>query len=97
MAEWITIGIALLALIGSAIGFIRGASRDMDSDYTKTEHCEVMTKTNEAAHKRMGEELDKHKEQFKEGERKFSKLEKCLIFLVEKQEPGAAARMGLYE
>jgi len=37
------------------------------------------------------------KESLERGNKRFTKTEKCLIFLVEKQEPGAAAEMGLYD
>lgn len=55
-------------------------------------------KNDETAYRtRIGKEVDEHERRLTEGEKRFRKIEKCLIFLVEKQEPGAAAKMGLYE
>ena len=46
---------------------------------------------------RLGKESMEHKARLDNGDKRFVKIEKSLIFLVEKAEPGAAAKMGLYE
>jgi hypothetical protein len=53
-------------------------------------------KDEENFRKRIGKQVDEHETRLDKGDDRFVKIEKCLIFLVENAEPGAAARMGLY-
>ena len=46
---------------------------------------------------RIGKQVQENENSLKSGEKRFTKIEKCLIFLVEKAEPGAAAEMKLYD
>lgn len=71
-----------------------------DFSYFKEEQarqCQSCRTQQLAANRRMGEELDEYKDRISEGDKRFTRIEKCLIFLVEKQEEGAAAKIGLYQ
>jgi hypothetical protein len=56
----------------------------------------VDVKACKAFQQSIGQESDEHKERLVVGEKRFMKIEKCLIFLVEKA-GGDAATMGLYD
>jgi hypothetical protein len=113
--EWTPTVIALIALLGSIVAFLRKEKKEMVGD-VKTQIKEIVgdVKTqidakvsadvcsnfradNSATHTRMGREINDLNEAIVIGNKKFGKIEKCLVYLVEKQEQGAAAKMGLYD